>query len=361
VVPYFKNDKGILYYGDAFDITKRVKPESVHCVVTSPPYWGKISYGDISKFDPNEREFGLDETPTDYIEQLVKIFRNIRKVLHPSGTVWLNIGDTNCVPSTVRETILGMKPGVPPKNRIGIPWRVVFALQDDGWNFRCDITWWRRNAPREPVRDRPTYEHEYVFLLTKEEHYFYDSIAVELPYSGHYAGDRRKIEKESGGMFHGGHNIKAELTGRNLGSVWDIPTQGRTDQHYSAFPDELAARCIKAGTSLKGCCSSCYAPIKRLIQRKDKASPWKTIGWKRTCKCNAKIVPCTVLDPFMGRGTIAMTAEKLNRRWIGIELNDASCELIKQNLINRKVGLKPLSEVPDGLFKKEEIDISIIN
>jgi site-specific DNA-methyltransferase (adenine-specific) len=353
MIPYFSNEHGTLYYGNAIDVTKRVKPESVQCVACSPPYWGKVIYG-------AEGELGLDETPEDYIEQLVEIFRNIRQVLHPSGTVWLNIGDTNCVPSTVRETTLKMKPGVPSKNRIGIPWRVAFALQKDGWHLRCDIVWWRRNSPREPVRDRPTYEHEYIFLLTKKQHYFYDKIATELPYHGHYAGDRNKIIIESGGMFHGGHNIKAELTGRNLGSVWDIPTQGRTDTHYAAFPDELAARCIKAGTSLKGCCSECHAPIKRLVQRKSKADPWITIGWKATCNCNAEIVPCTVLDPFSGRGTTLLMAEKLYRRWIGIELNPKSCELIKQNFTNRQVGLLPLTEIEDGLFRKDEIDVSIL-
>ena len=352
MVPYYKNDKGILYYGDALDISKRVKPESVHCVVTSPPYYGKVIHG-------VEGELGLDKTPNEYIERVVQVFQGIRKVLHPTGTVWLNIGDTNCVPSCAVRTALGIKPDVPAKNRIGIPWRVLFALQADGWHYRIDIVWWRRNSPREPVKDRPTYEHEYVFLLTKKQHYFYDKIAVELPYHGHYAGDRRKITIESGGMFHGGHNIKAELTGRNLGSVWDIPTQGRTDSHYSAFPDELAARAIKAGTSQEGCCGNCYAPIKRLVQRKSKADPWKTIGWKPTCKCNAEIIPCTVLDPFMGRGTVALVAEKLNRNWIGAELNEESCELIKQNLTNRKVGLLPITEIPNGLFNKDELDISI--
>ncbi len=352
MIPYCKTKKGVLYYGDAIDIPTRIKPNSVHCVVTSPPYWGKVIYG-------VEGELGLDETPLLYVNKLVEIFRGIRKVLHPTGTVWLNIGDTNCVPSTVRETVLGMKPGVPAKNRIGVPWKVLFALQEDGWNFRCDIVWWRKNSPREPVRDRPTYEHEYMFLLTKKQHYFYDKIAVELPYNGYFAGTRGNIAKESGGMFHGGHNIKAELTGRNLGSVWDIATQGRTDSHYSAFPDELAARCIKAGTSLKGCCSNCYAPIKRMTERKDKASPLKTIGWEPTCKCNAKIIPCTVLDPFMGRGTVALTAETLGRSWIGAELGEESCELIKQNLTNRKVGLLPSTKVQDGLFKGDEIDIEI--
>jgi len=355
MIQYYKNDNGVLYNGDALDVATRVKPESVQMVVCSPPYWGQRLYG-------SGCEIGLEKTPDEYTEKLVKLFQEIRKVLHPSGTVWINLGDTNCVPSTVRETTLGMRPGVPAKNRIGVPWKVAFALQEDGWTLRSDIIWYKRNAPRQPVRDRPTYEHEYLFLLSKRPHYFYDKIAVEQPlkHSNHYAGDRRKILKESGGMFHGGHNIKAELTGRNLGSVWDIPTEPRTDPHYAAYPTALAERCIKAGTSIKGCCAQCFTPIKRLIQRKDKASPWVTIGWKKTCKCETtETVPCTVLDPFMGRGTTALTAETLNRNWVGIELYEESCELIKQNLINRKLGLLPKTELKEGFFTKDEIDITV--
>ncbi len=302
MIPYYKTKKGVLYYGDALDIPTRIKPNSVHCVVSSPPYWGKIIHG-------VEGELGLDETPLIYIDKLVKIFRGIREVLHPTGTVWLNIGDTNCVPSTVRESELGMKPGVPAKNRIGIPWKAALALQADGWWLRCDVIWYRRNSPREPVQDRPTYEHEYLFLLTKKAHYFYDQVAVGLPlkHGDHYAGDREKKKVESGGMFRADPNAKKNKLGwKNLGSVWDIPTKGRTDAHYSAFPDELAARCIRASTSLKGCCAKCCAPIKRTIEKGDGDTPPITVDWEPTCKCGANIIPCTVLDPFMGRGTVAI-------------------------------------------------------
>jgi len=355
MIQYFKNEHGTLYQGDALDVGSRVKPESIQCCTTSPPYWGQRLYG-------SSCEIGLEKTPEEYVEKIVNLGREIRKVLHPSGTFWINIGDTNCVPSTVRETTLGMKPGVSVKNRIGIPWKVAFALQEDGWTLRCDIIWYKRNAPRQPVRDRPTYEHEYIFLFSKKSHYYYDKIAVEQPlkHSNHYAGDRRKIAIESGGMYKGGHNIKAELTGRNLSSVWDIPTEPRTDPFHAAFPTKLVELCVKASTSKEGCCSKCFTPIKRLIQRKTKASPWKTIGWKKQCKCeNSTIIPCTVLDPFMGRGTTALTAEILNKNWVGVELYEDSCKLIKENLINRKLGLRPLKDVEDGLFQKDEMDIAI--
>jgi len=356
MVPYFKSNNGILYYGDAAELPTRVKANSVHCVVTSPPYWGKVDY-----MEGEPDQLGLDKTPQQYVDRLVSIFKGIRKILHPSGTVWLNIQDTNCVPSTKREGELGMKPGVPAKNRIGIPWKVAFALQADGWWLRSDNVWWKVNGNREPVRDRPTYEHEYVFLLTKKAHYFYDQVAVYQPLKSgdRYAGDRRKITTESGGMFHGGHNRKAKLSGKNLGSVWNIPTQGRTDSHYAAFPDKLVSRCIKAGTSLKGCCSVCYAPLKRVTERINEDCAPETVGWEPTCGCNATIVPCTVLDPFMGRGTTALVAESLMKNWIGSEKSDEFCELIKQNLINRKVGLLPTTAPQNGLFKLTETDIEI--
>lgn len=356
MVPYFKTDKGILYYGDASEISKHVKPDSVNCVVTSPPYWGKVDY-----LEGDTDQLGLEKTPKFYTEHIVDIFKEIKKILHPTGVVWLNIGDTNCVPSTKRETVLGMKPGVAAKNRIGIPWKVAFALQDDGWWLRGDYIWYRPNSPREPVKDRPTYEHEYVFLLTKRANYYYDQVAVFQPLKAgdHYAGNRDKIIIETGGMSHGGHNRKNKLMGRNLGSVWTIPTQGRTDSHYAAFPDKLVTRCISAGTSFKGRCSICHTPIKRIVKAKDEDSVPETVGWEPDCKCNASIEPCVVYDPFMGRGTTALVAESLNKNWIGSEMSDEFCELIKKNLLSRKYGLEPTTEPKKGFFKLTEDDIAI--
>jgi DNA modification methylase len=358
MVPYFETETGTgtLYYGDALEIPTRIEKSSIHCVVTSPPYWGKVEY-----MEGERNQLGLDKTPQLFIERMVEIFRGIKTVLHPSGTVWLNIGDTNCVPSTKREGQLGMKPGVPAKNRIGIPWKLAFALQEDGWWIRGDNIWYRRNSPREPVRDRPTYEHEYIFLLTKKAHYYYDQVAVYQPLKAgaKYAGDRRKITTESGGMFHGGHNRKSRLAGRNLGSVWDIPTEGRTDSHYAAFPSKLVAQCIKAGSSEYGCCSKCNAPYKRITKQDREMDVPKTAGWEPTCKCNAPEQPCKILDPFMGRGTTAMMAEKLGRSWAGVELDEKSCELIMHNLINRKKGLLPPVITSGGLVDLTTIDLSI--
>lgn len=358
---YFSSDKGKLYLSDAMSIPQILEPNSVHCVVTSPPYWGHRAYGDDSEYAKisDANQLGLNKTPELYVEQLVEIFKGIKKVLHPTGTVWLNIADTNCVPSSARWAVLKMKPNVPAKNRIGIPWKLAFALQNDGWHLRADLIWFKPNAPREPVQDRPTYEHEYLFLFSKKQRYFYDYDDVALPYVGHYAGDRRKIAVESGGMYHGGHTIKAQLESRNLGSVWTIPTEPHPDYHYAAFPTKLAARCIRAGASRMGCCSKCFAPIFPKRERETKADVRRTIGWEPSCNCGADVIPSLVLDPFMGRGTVAITAEKLNRRWVGTELIPKYAELIKQNVLNWKVGLNPYSEVKDGLLGREQINISI--
>lgn len=355
---YFKNENGILYHGDALDVSKVIEPNSVHCIVTSPPYWGKRDYfkdGELSA----DRALGLEVTPQEYVTNIVKICREMREVLHPLGTFWLNIEDTNCVPSTKRQTKLGMKPGVPVKNRILIPYRLALALQEDGWWVRADIIWYKRNAQRRAVKDRPTYEHEYLFLLTKKAHYFYDHVAVMQPLiaSDYYQGDRDKIEIESDGMSRGGRKDKGKLEGRNLGTVWDIPTQPRTDWHYAAFPDELARMCIKAGTSKKGYCSKCNAPIGVKYKRDNYNSIPKQI-WKPSCKCNADInKSCIVLDPFMGRGTVGLIAEELGRNWIGIEKSEVSCDLIASNFNSKKYGLLPPIDPPDGFFNLTREDI----
>jgi len=360
MIQYFKNEHGTLYQGDALDVGSVVEPNSVHCCVCSPPYWGLRSY-----FNSDDTQLGLEKTPWIYVEKIVSIFREIKKVMHPTGTLWLVIDDTYCVPSTKREGKLGMKPGVPMKNMIGIPWMVALALQKDDWTLRCDIIWDAPNKKPEPMKDRPTRSHEYVFLLTKKSHYFYDQIAIyeEIKHSNIFAGDRSKIKIESGEMFDGGYDRKNILEGKNRRAVWSINTEPNSDPHYAAFPSKLAARCIKAGTSLKGCCSKCGNPIVRVMDdvpiAGTNSTMSTTVDWKPTCKCNAEVVPCTVLDPFTGRGTTAMAAENLGRKWIGIEITPESVELAKQNLLTRKLGLRPLKDVEDGLFQKDEMDIAI--
>ena len=363
MIPYYENKNGVLYNGDAIDVATWVKPESVQCIVTSPPYYGLRDY-----FSSDETQLGLEKTPDLFIEHLIEIFREVRKVLHPTGTLWIVIGDTYCVPSTKRERELEMKPGVLEKNLIGIPWKLAFALQKDGWWLRRDIIWYAKNKMPEPVKDRPVRKHEYIFLLTKKPHYFYDDIAIQEPFENgssesEYMGERSKVVRDTGGMFKAGQPIKRKLLGRAKHSVWMIPIEATDDGHHAAFPSDLVKICVKAGTSEKGCCSKCFAPIVPVIPdyriTKSYETPREIIGWEPSCKCDAEIIPCTVLDPFAGRGTTLMMAEKLGRRWIGIEVTKEASEIIRQNMITRKFGLKPITEPANGLLSKEEIELEV--
>jgi hypothetical protein len=244
--------------------------------------------------------------------------------------------------------------GLKPKNMVGIPWRVAFALQADGWYLRSDIIWAKPNPMPESVTDRPTKSHEYIFLLSKRERYFWDQEAIREDFaddrmgaSGAKHGTPEKYARESGrcgdeglARFHG--NI-----GRNIRSVWTIPTQSFSGAHFATFPREIPERCIKAGTSEKGCCPKCGAAWERIVDHKTSISrknpgylvqsgrndgggkrhgsfmdaKSETIGWRPTCSCNAgDPIPCIVLDPFCGSGTTVMVAQDLGRIGVGLDL-----------------------------------------
>ena len=353
----------------------RSLPEkSVHCVVTSPPYWGLRDYG-------VEGQIGLEPTPEEYVEKMVRVFREVRRVLRDDGTLWLNLGD--CYASTTKGTGGKSKVqnynsgsffnprkfnhGLKQKDLIGMPWRVAFALQADGWYLRSDIIWAKPNPMPESVTDRPTKSHEYVFLLTKNPKYFYDANAIREPaihagevvlnkngknnQMGRYGQTRTGFLKD-GGVVVSGY--------RNRRDVWEIATQPFPDAHFATFPEALVEPCIKAGTSERGCCSECGAPWSRVIEkakvetnydkpRKRATAPgaevsktscfvtgdWHittTKGWRPTCTCNAETVPCVVLDPFGGSGTVAKVARDLNRNAILIEINPAYVEIARNRL-----------------------------
>lgn len=197
--------------------------------------------------------------------------------------------------------------GLKPKDLVGIPWRIAFALQDDGWYLRSDIIWHKPNAMPESVRDRPTTSHEYIFLLTKNQDYFYDHVAVQEPFASTVpipTWENTPIEGE-----------------RNKRSVWSINLEAYPGAHFAVFPEELPAVCIKAGTSEKGCCRNCGTPWRRSKEN---------LEWEPGCRCKAEEVePCIVLDPFAGSGTTLAVAAGLNRSYLGIELGSAYLDLIR--------------------------------
>ena len=370
---------GTLYQGDALEILRRLPSSSVHTCVTSPPYWGLRDYG-------VDGQIGLEETPEEYVEKLVAIFREVRRVLRDDGTLWLNLGDSYASggrttraadrKSGARE--MGVRPptpfGLKPKDLVGIPWRVAFALQADGWYLRRDIIWHKPNAMPESVKDRPTTAHEYIFMMSKSPDYYYDAEAIMEP--AVRAGDTQTFGGSKGRNYRpeeGDPNYRAGseqwgrtiTTGdkRNKRSVWTISTRPFKGAHFAVFPPDLIEPCILAGTPEKAC-PHCGAPWERVMERcgtvKVQNGPGKSKkihvgqgkhgststfntgymavrkmkGWIPTCQCpdNDGSGPGIVLDPFFGSGTTGLVAQKHGRQWIGIELNPEYVEIAKKRL-----------------------------
>ena len=365
--------------GDALGEMAKMEAESVHCVVTSPPYWGLRDYG-------VEGQLGLEPTPDLYIENLVQIFREVRRVLRRDGTLWLNMGDSYAGSgkgigsdhgkAVVDDAGYGSKVLIPfglkPKDLCGIPWRVAFALQADGWWLRSDIIWAKPNPMPESVTDRPTKAHEYVFLMSKAARYYYDQEAVREEIkdsntgscSARPSGDSKTRDKEHWGIPHEGRGnvlrTYATIKGANRKSVWTIPTAPFPEAHFATFPPALVEPCIKAGTSEWGVCPECGKPWERIIERTDekdtsaKGSRFDqgktgardggdrtqagernlkaTLGWRPGCTCGKEPTPATVLDPFFGAGTVGLVAARLGRSFIGIELNPDYCEMARRRI-----------------------------
>ena len=254
--------------GDALLALQQLPATSVQCIVTSPPYWGLRDYG-------IKGQIGLETNLQQYINNLVSVFAEAKRVLRDDGVLWLNIGDgytsgnrTYRAPDKKNPArAMSIRPSTPeglkPKDLLGVPWRLAFALQDDGWYLRSDIIWNKPNAMPESVKDRPTRAHEYIFMLTKKEKYFYDYQAI----------------KENG---------------RNKRTVWNDNTVPFAEAHFATFPPALIEPCILASTKEND----------------------------------------FVLDPFFGSGTVGVVCKEFNRRFIGIELNNNYVNIAKTRLDN---------------------------
>jgi DNA modification methylase len=280
--------------GDARRVLQDLPSESVQTIVTSPPYFGLRDYG-------KEGQIGLEETPTDYINALVDVFREAKRVLREDGTLWLNLGDTYA------GRALRGGGGLRDKNLIGIPWRVAFALQADGWNLRQDIIWSKPNPMPEPVLDRCTKAHEYIFLMSKSTKYFYDIDAIREPWKDNARDIQRAKDKHPGyqGKHSKGYGSAGSSTGqvigdpdkgRNKRSVWSVTCHGFPGAHFATYPPELIRPCILAGSKPGD----------------------------------------VVLDPFNGSGTTGYVALQEARRYLGIELNPEYVEIA----VNRIKGLQ---------------------
>ncbi|WP_195173509.1 DNA methyltransferase [Mycobacteroides abscessus] len=328
ITPYYQDDSLTLHHGDALDVAKALPDGSADCIVTSPPYFGLRDYGEPG-------QYGLEDSPAEYVENMRALFAELRRVLADDGTLWLNLGDSyysgrgNPGPNAddrknvtrcgwVRPVDRTGQGWAKPKDLLGIPWRVAFALQDDGWTLRNDVIWSKPNAMPESVVDRLAGRHEHVFMLTKSKRYWFDLDSVRVGYSGDRSPSRRARtgatnkpnsiatpwrepdvpaslsfnrhtkEAEVPGQSARQHRERDDPTleslthGRNPGDVWVIPTQPFPGAHFATMPARLAQLCIAAG-----------------------------------CKPGGG----TVLDPFSGSGTTGMAAQRLGRKYIGIDLN----------------------------------------
>lgn len=308
-------DRCTILVGDALEQLALLPDSSVQCCVTSPPYWGLRDYG-------VEGQIGLEKSPDEYVSKLVAVFREVRRVLKKDGTLWLNLGDSYagsgkargqggmgysiCKQKTNRgayfqnQTPVSVN-GCKPKDLIGIPWRVAFALQSDGWWLRCDIIWSKPNPMPESVLDRPTRAHEYIFLMGKSARYYYDADSVRVPYSiasiSRYESPlmgTAPCGRKPNGNVERRHSEKAirdpNPLGRNCRSVWQVTTNSFDDAHFATYPPDLIKPCILAGSRAGD----------------------------------------AVLDPFGGSGTTGQVALELGRKAILIELNPDYARLIEQ-------------------------------
>ena len=366
--------------GDCREQMATLPAGSVHCCVTSPPYWALRSY--LPDEHPDKHlERGLEKTPDEYIASMVAVFREVKRVLRDDGCLWVNIGDSynagTSAPSKPSKTadvggwttrsgesagaLRVDAAGLKPKDLVGIPWRLAFALQADGWYLRQDIIWSKPAPMPESVRDRCTKSHEYIFLLTKRPRYFWDAEAVKETLSSKPHAPGNKAGRGGGHLRNDfGTSAMSRVwgaSGRNRRSVWTINTEPFRGAHFATFPTKLVEPCILAGTSAAGCCAECGKPWERVVdierwsareKKRGSARGWqglpgrntelgqnglhntngqssgtivKTTGWRPACTCNAPAVPCTVLDPFGGSGTTAGVALYHRRNAILCELN----------------------------------------
>jgi DNA modification methylase len=303
--------------GDCIAGLRTLPDASVHCCVTSPPYWGLRDYG-------HDGQIGLESTPEAYVARMVEVFREVRRVLRDDGTCWVNLGDSYAAnaatskkigeshrgsdtptlnqPHQCRVSVRGGELSIKAKDLVGIPWRVAFALQADGWWLRQDIIWHKPNPMPESVRDRCTKAHEYVFLLTKSERYYYDAEAVSeaakyAGQTGYFAGPKNAARSFRTGGATGGNEkpgsgrVPVGPT-RNRRSVWTVTTKPYSGAHFAVMPAALVEPCIKAGCPEGG----------------------------------------TVLDPFAGSGTTLAVAAELGRNAIGCELNPEYIALAERRI-----------------------------
>ena len=425
-----------IYIGNCLETLQKIDDQSVNTCITSPPYWGLRDYGtaEWEGGDPNcdhkvgretrgglsdkqkttkgsfgdeaiknnqpcpkcgairkDSQLGLENTPEEFVENLVKVFREVKRVLKDDGTVWLNLGDSYSSggrTTTTNQTLRGDKnygvtrpkpsEGIKPKDLIGIPWRVALALQADGWYLRQDIIWHKPNPMPESVKDRCTKAHEYIFLLSKNVKYYFDYESIKEDAVGN-SPNNKKPHKHQGQPFSRTKenlvNIQA-VEKRNKRSVWTVTTKPFKGAHFATFPMDLIEPGVLAGCPEK-ICVDCNTPYVRQVEsrrfkRNDlpKDDPryrpntydgsykningkadagyteTKDLGLQKQCDCNTNETKAgTVLDPFGGSGTTAIVANKHNRNAVLCELNEEYVGIAKERITNTLGMMASIKEI----------------
>jgi DNA modification methylase len=430
MTPWLDDGDVRLYHGDSLDVLRTLPDKSVHMCCTSPPFFGLRDYGtgEWEGGDPDcdhavrrevkvesstlgggtknsghqqegygsecgrcaarrvDRQIGLEETPDQWVQNLVRVFREVRRVLRDDGTLWVEIGDSYASSGNrtgedePRRDMSGGFGGkfmgtynqqghaksqrrtlvrngeVKPKDLLGQPWLLAFALRADGWYLRSEIIWARPNPMPESVTDRPTKSHSTVFLLSKQPRYYFDADAIREPHQHDGRHVTQVVGKENSKQHRNGERWPG--SGANSRSVWTIPTQPTPFAHFATWPEALCRRMILAGTSERGCCPECGAPWVRDVERADDgtrdtrsndraiaighdpSAVWRagearsatTLGWSPFCGHQLEPVPCTVLDPFAGSATTMLVARNHGRHSIGIELNEDYLKIAAKRL-----------------------------
>jgi DNA modification methylase len=404
--------------GDCREVLKTLPDKHFQTCITSPPYYGLRDYGTASWVGGSENcshigdtlgnnrnfideggrgsnkaslstgdcikcgakrvdsQIGLEETPEQFVESLVNVFREIKRVLKDDGTLWLNLGDSYSSggrTTTTNQSVRGDKDygvtrpppveGIKPKDLFGIPWRVAFALQADGWYLRQDIIWNKPNPMPESVQDRCTKAHEYIFLLSKSPHYYFDNVAIKEETTtfdnSNRDRDTTKLNNTPGRTKMAGLKTNQYET-RNKRSVWTVPTKPYKEAHFAVFPTDLIEPCVLAGSSAK-ICSGCGKAYKRemvttdvpdrtvrdhmvgVIPKRDKPSRMNSKdmlpltkednGFVKQCECDTDHTEQDrIIDPFGGSGTTALVADRHNRDATVIELNKEYIGIAKKRL-----------------------------
>jgi DNA modification methylase len=439
-----------LYQGDVRSILDTFPSRSVQCIVTSPPYWKLRNYLVKNQIGlehiPDCETYGQVQCGQCYVCTMVGIFRQLKRILRNDGTLWLNLGDTYTTPGENRNGLnsnsldgsnklapvrkhnhgnkresIEDKTGLRDGNLLGIPWRVALALQKDRWILRNDVIWGKPNPMPESVTNRCTKAHEYLFLFTKTNQYYFDMGAIKEKQSINTLKIHNKrpsqirgnkvysiqSNRNDGGYKNKSTNINPDTNKnkrsvwtveednqllqwlsenkpeilqqfldeqRNNKDVWSVASQPYRGAHFATFPEKLIRPCILAGSSEKGCCPHCKSPWERKLEvateriGKDRGGnyknrsnepgiehqskmdgtkggykpgmfyPSKTIGWRSTCNCEHtedELIPCTILDPFMGSGTTTVVSLEHERNSVGIELSE---EYIKNQYLTRVIG-----------------------